>query len=131
MPPESRCLEFDVSQPVSGASLGRSGLALDAAAAILVVSGTSITDAPLDDLGCFSDPETATEMGKIFGAIPGIVAKLCVVERRERRMVGGVHFFVDMGAVDTYLTTETWAWCRTYPAWDLESLSVEKFLIAA
>lgn len=114
---------FQVAEPSTQASFETSGQSADDAKAILFINGTLTTGEQAKHFFAAADGLT---MGKTFGSIPGIIAKIFLASI-EGGVVGGCYLFRDAQSIEDYLASDTWASARADTPW--ENVSIEKFTV--
>jgi len=109
---------FGVASASSKSSFEASGLSVDAAEAVLLVTG-KLT----------GDSDAALESDKVSEAsdkVPGFVGRI-LLQGFQGGTVGAVSLFKDAQAMDEFLASEAWALAKAETAW--EGLSVERFTV--
>jgi len=121
--------QFDIVMAPTRAAFETSGKLVPDAAALLVISGKVTTGTPTEYFK--SKADSAAEMGKTFGSIPGVISNLVLqgTQGREAKLIGGCYLFDDQQSMRAYLSSETWAKMRAETPW--EDVRIEQYVIAS
>lgn len=120
--------KYDIAQPCTRVAFETSGRAVTEATALLLISGTLADGtSPSDFFDSAQAGSGGEALGKTFGGVPGIVAKIFLQGRKGE--VGGCYLFLDAQSMEEYLESDVWRNARATTPW--ENVTFEKFFVAA